>query len=178
MRNDDRGRGAGDARHVVVLRQPIAAKAPALGMACEVERVAEGHRGIAADDHRGGVEYGKGYHGALHQAFAEEGQGPPLVRFGRLDSISCMSPRTFRVRLGQAIDMLWRYRAGWCAPAAPGRLPNPESVRVTISGRGSRNVCRPTRAIAQYVGPSPPFRHSRARVSPQASPSTGSSGNP
>ncbi len=46
--DDHRGRGARDARHVVVLGQPDAPVAPALGVPCEVCRVAERHGGVAA----------------------------------------------------------------------------------------------------------------------------------
>ena len=40
MRQRDRRRSAGDAGHVVVLRHPVAAVAPALGMARQVDRIA------------------------------------------------------------------------------------------------------------------------------------------
>ncbi len=46
--DDDRRGRAGDAAHVVVLGQPVAAIAQPLGVPGEVERVAEGERGIAA----------------------------------------------------------------------------------------------------------------------------------
>ena len=41
MRDDDRGRGAGDARHVVMLGHPDAAIAPVLGMGGEIAGVVE-----------------------------------------------------------------------------------------------------------------------------------------
>ena len=57
------GGGAGDARHVVVLGQPIAAIAELFGMPRKVQRVAEGLRDVAALAHRCEVEDGKGNHG-------------------------------------------------------------------------------------------------------------------
>jgi hypothetical protein len=64
MADDDRRGGAGDAAHVVMLGQPVAAKTQPFRVAGEVERVAEGERGIAARDDRGQVENGEGDHGS------------------------------------------------------------------------------------------------------------------
>jgi hypothetical protein len=46
--NQNSGGGAGDPRHVVVLRQPVTAVAQSLGMLREFNRVAKGLCGIAA----------------------------------------------------------------------------------------------------------------------------------
>ena len=62
VRDDDRGRGARDAGHAVMLGEPEAMVAPALGVAREVERVAERLRGVAALDDRREVENGKRDH--------------------------------------------------------------------------------------------------------------------
>ena len=62
--DDDRGRGAGDAGHPVVLCQPIAAITPALGVPREVERPAEGLPGVAPFDHRRQIQDGDGNHAA------------------------------------------------------------------------------------------------------------------
>ena len=62
MADHHRGRGAGDAGHVVVLGQPVAAVAQALGMPGEVEGVAQGLAGVAALDDRREVEDGEGDH--------------------------------------------------------------------------------------------------------------------
>ena len=63
MGDDDRGGGAGDARHVVVLGEPVAVEAEALGMAGEIERVGERLAGGATGDDRRQVENGKRDHG-------------------------------------------------------------------------------------------------------------------
>ena len=60
--DDDRGRGAGDARHVVVLGQPEALVAEALGVAGQVEGVGQRLRDVGALGHRGEVENGKRDH--------------------------------------------------------------------------------------------------------------------
>jgi hypothetical protein len=61
--HDGRGR-AGDAGHVVVLGEPEAAIAPALGVLREVERVRQRQRRVAAFDDGGEIEYRKNRHGA------------------------------------------------------------------------------------------------------------------
>ena len=48
VRNDDGRCRAGDSRHVVMLREPVAVDAETLGMASVVERLAKGGGGIAA----------------------------------------------------------------------------------------------------------------------------------
>ena len=58
----DRSRGAGDARHVVMLRHPDAAIAPLLGMGGEVARVVERGAGVGAFGDAGEVEDGQGRH--------------------------------------------------------------------------------------------------------------------
>ena len=65
MADDDRGRGARDARHVVVLGQPVAVVAEPLGMACEIERVPQRLAGGAAFRHGREIENGKHSHGDL-----------------------------------------------------------------------------------------------------------------
>ena len=60
--DDDRGRSAGDARHVVVLGQPEAFVAEALGLAGQIESVGQRLRDIGALGHRGEVENGKRDH--------------------------------------------------------------------------------------------------------------------
>lgn len=62
MRDHDRGRGARDARDVVVFREPEAVVTPFLRVACEVERIAKGERSVTALDDRGEVEQGKMFH--------------------------------------------------------------------------------------------------------------------
>ena len=70
MGNED-GRGrAGNAGHAMVLRQPEAPVAKALGVARQVERVAEGLRGVAALCNGGEVEHGKRCHPARVRAEA------------------------------------------------------------------------------------------------------------
>src|SRR5690606_16874299 len=64
MANQDRGRRRGDAGHVVMLGQPEAPVAPALGMLREIEAVAEGLGGVAALGDRGEVENGEDWHRA------------------------------------------------------------------------------------------------------------------
>ena len=64
MGDDHRGRRAGDARHVVMLGEPVALVAEALGVAGEVERVPERLRDIAAFGDRRQVENGKRSHGS------------------------------------------------------------------------------------------------------------------
>ena len=56
MRDQHRGGGAGDARHVVMFGEPEAVVAPPLGVLREVERVAKRLRGRAALDNRRKVE--------------------------------------------------------------------------------------------------------------------------
>ena len=61
VRDHDRRRRAGDAGHVVVLGQPEAAVAPALGVLREVERVGERLRRVAAlrrSEHRSSTDTG------------------------------------------------------------------------------------------------------------------------
>ena len=48
MSDDDRGRGAGDAGHAVMLGQPEALVAELLGVARQIQRVAKGLGGVAA----------------------------------------------------------------------------------------------------------------------------------
>ena len=62
MGHNNGGRGAGDARHVVVFGEPIAPVAQPLGMAGKVERIGERLRGIAALRDRRQVENRKGRH--------------------------------------------------------------------------------------------------------------------
>ena len=62
MADDHRGGGAGDARHVVVLGEPVAGEAPALGMAGEIERVGERLGGAAASDDGRQIENGEWDH--------------------------------------------------------------------------------------------------------------------
>ena len=56
VRDDHRRRRAGDAGHVVMLRQPVAGKAEPLGFLRQVPRVAKGRCGSAALRDRGEVE--------------------------------------------------------------------------------------------------------------------------
>ena len=56
MADEDGGRGARDAGHVVVLGEPEAREAETLGVAGEVERVAVGLRDGAAGPHGSEVE--------------------------------------------------------------------------------------------------------------------------
>ena len=56
VRDDDRRRRAGDAGHVVVLGQPVALVAPALGVPGEVDGVSQRARGVAALDDRREIE--------------------------------------------------------------------------------------------------------------------------
>ena len=58
VRDHDRRRRARDARHVVMLGQPEPVIAPALGVAREVEGVAERLRGAPAFDDRREIEDG------------------------------------------------------------------------------------------------------------------------
>ena len=62
MGDDHRGRRAGDAAHVVMLGEPVAEIAEALGVAGEVERVPERLRDVAAFGDRREVENGKRNH--------------------------------------------------------------------------------------------------------------------
>ena len=55
----DGGRGTRDAGHVVMLGQPVAAVAPALGMLRKVERITECLGRIGAGGNRGKIENGK-----------------------------------------------------------------------------------------------------------------------
>ena len=50
MRDDDRRRRAGDARHVVMLGEPVAREAQPLGVPREIERAAERGGGVTALD--------------------------------------------------------------------------------------------------------------------------------
>ncbi len=54
------GGGAGDARHVVVLGQPVALIAPALGVLGQIEHVGEGLGGVAAFADWRQIEHGNG----------------------------------------------------------------------------------------------------------------------
>ena len=65
----DGGGGAGDAGHVVVLGEPEAAIAEALGVAGEIERAVERIGGRAALRDGGEVEDGKGDHDRFHVRF-------------------------------------------------------------------------------------------------------------
>ncbi|MNT81209.1 hypothetical protein D3C72_2207790 [compost metagenome] len=56
MADQHRGGGTGDARHVVVFGQPVAAVAQCIGMLGQLEHVGEGGSGIAALADRGQVE--------------------------------------------------------------------------------------------------------------------------
>jgi hypothetical protein len=56
MGQSDRGGGAGDARHRVVLGHPEAVEAEALGMAREIAGIVEGDAGGGALRDRGEVE--------------------------------------------------------------------------------------------------------------------------
>jgi len=51
--NDDRGGGAGDSRHVVMLGEPVAVETQGFGVLREVERIAESVGG------RGSLGYGR-----------------------------------------------------------------------------------------------------------------------
>ena len=65
MGDHHRGRRTRDARHVVMLGEPVAVVAEALGMARQIERVLQRLGDIAAFGNRREIEYGKGGHGAL-----------------------------------------------------------------------------------------------------------------
>ena len=58
-----RGRGAGDARQVVMLGHPVAPVAERLDMPCQVERVAQGLAGITAFSDRRKIENRERDHG-------------------------------------------------------------------------------------------------------------------
>ncbi len=62
MPDDDRGRGARDAGHAVVLREPEAVVAPPLRVLREIERTAERQRRVAAFDDRREIEHGQRDH--------------------------------------------------------------------------------------------------------------------
>ena len=65
MADDDRGRGAGDPGHVVVLGQPVALVAPALGVLREIEAAAQSvARRLSVRDGRK-VENRNGGHGVI-----------------------------------------------------------------------------------------------------------------
>lgn len=57
MSHDHGGRCAGDARHAMVLGEPEAAIAQPLGVAGEIERIAQCLRGVAALDDGREIEY-------------------------------------------------------------------------------------------------------------------------
>ncbi len=57
--DDHRGGGAGDAGHAVVLGEPEAVEAPALGVLSQVERAAKGPRSSAALGDRSEIENGE-----------------------------------------------------------------------------------------------------------------------
>ena len=65
VRDHDRGRGARDARHAVVLGEPEAPVAPALGVLRQVERVAQRARRVAVGGDRREIEDGHGDHRAM-----------------------------------------------------------------------------------------------------------------
>ena len=62
MAERDRGGGAGDARHRMMLGHPEAVVAEPLAMLREFPRIAERLAGIPAFDDRGEIENGKRYH--------------------------------------------------------------------------------------------------------------------
>ncbi|MNC12926.1 hypothetical protein D3C75_606540 [compost metagenome] len=68
MADQDRGGGAGDPRHVVVLRQPVAVVAPALGMPGQILRMTKrlGRLASFGDGHQIQDGIGDGRHGTLH----------------------------------------------------------------------------------------------------------------
>ena len=93
---DDHGRrGAGDAREVVVLGQPVAVVIPPLGVAGQVQGVAEGLGGRAALADRSEVEHGERYIGWVshdrHSAGAGEAGSPPVQTGG-----GCRSAKPLR----------------------------------------------------------------------------------
>ncbi len=59
--DDDSGRGAGDAGHVVMLSQPVTMVAPAFGMLGKIERVVKSLSGVATFADRGKIENGKAH---------------------------------------------------------------------------------------------------------------------
>ncbi|MNG97362.1 hypothetical protein D3C79_564730 [compost metagenome] len=68
MADEHRGGGTGDPRHVVVLRQPVAVVAPALGMPGQILRMTKrlGRLASFGDGHQIQDGIGDGRHGTLH----------------------------------------------------------------------------------------------------------------
>ena len=97
MGDDDRRRRAGDAGHVVMLGQPVAVIAPALGVLREVERVAERLRGGAARAIGREIEDGEGRH--VH--YVTSGgcvMVPDLQVLGRISPILRHEVQEFQMR--------------------------------------------------------------------------------
>ena len=80
VRDHDRRRRARDAGHVVMLGEPEAAIAPALGVLREVERVPERLRGGAAFDDRREVEDGERNHPATEYELRDRRYGLRVIR--------------------------------------------------------------------------------------------------
>ena len=71
MSEADRGGGAGDAGHGMVLGHPEAPVAELLGMTGKVEGVAQGQTGVTAFDDRGEVEDGERNHDGQMRDWAQ-----------------------------------------------------------------------------------------------------------
>jgi hypothetical protein len=63
--NDDRRGRAGDARKVVMFREPVAMIAPLFRVLREIDRISEGQRGIATLNDRRKVENGRKNHNSM-----------------------------------------------------------------------------------------------------------------
>ena len=72
------GRGAGDARHVVMFGQPEPLVAPPFGMLREIERIAEGLRRVAALIDRRQIQNRKRNHFGLREHWARCGASAPV----------------------------------------------------------------------------------------------------
>ncbi|CAM2186954.1 hypothetical protein PSAC2689_70068 [Paraburkholderia sacchari] len=127
MADHDRGGGAGDAGHVVVLGEPVAVVAPALGVLGEIERVAQRDAGVRAGRHRRKVEDGEGNHGrvafqcswSVPQAWPRERAGWALGRLqgGRKVEALCQSAPEPADGLREPMRPAW-FSVG---PPRPGR---------------------------------------------------------
>ena len=166
--DDHRRRRAGDARHVVMLGQPVAAVAPALGVAREVERVAERLRGVAALDDRREVEDGKRDHWTLldaaprarlppHPLHLPHAAAPPAHR-GPARGIGARGGTGFRrARCSSS--------SRWERPPRSAPLPAPPSSATTPRSplRSSPTTVKDTCSVVAGLGPRSAASGFRAR---------------
>ncbi len=123
--DDQRGRGAGDPRHVVVLGQPVALETQALRMLCQRERVAQSLGGAGA--------LGIGERSRIESGIMRRG----LISASRRSLRSTVLKDQTEHVLRPSENGLSELRCGWSTPAATRTCRSPRSLQCSRDSRSA-----------------------------------------